>query len=645
MLNTGQLLQNRYRIDAPLGQGGMGAVYRAFDLRLQTGCVVKELLIDPGMSQNRSEAAAQFWQEAQALSHLNHPSLPRVIDYFEEGTSYCLVMDYIVGQRLDTLINAGLPEQAVLNYADQLLDVLAYIHRQGILHRDIKPQNIIVQPDGRPMLVDFGLVKNVSTGNARTKTFLQGIGTLEYAPPEQFGGGTDQRSDIYSLGATLYHALTGQAPPSVTAQMSGVKLPALRNLNGKVSPNTERVILKALSLDRNNRFADAQSMRAALRSEMPANSTRRIDGATSRPNRVVTALILAILVLLAGSVVLLGFHFFGPPATDTFTSTPSVEPKSTVTLDITSQPEATAAATIPPAPTKPKPPTVEPPSPIPPPTTPAPVPAAQRVVFARGSPDCAWVIVRDVSSGAETTFNTSGDSTDPTWSPDGTQFTAASGSCNAQDHAIAVYTLQSPAADIIVSGGNNIDPFWGSDGRIHFCKGPKTGGDLYSVDPRTRNLQPLGMSGRQPALSPDGQTLAFMALDGKNWRIWVARSNGAGGFEQPAPVPFSNNVPNGLHARMPNWTSDSARVIFNVTDNQFNSLALASVDLTTGQENTSYLTMSGGTLARPACGRIEHSCIANGSDHGLWLLTEIQGSFVTPKQISDGQDWGADIYP
>jgi eukaryotic-like serine/threonine-protein kinase len=159
MLTTGQTLQNRYRIEAILGQGGMGAVYRVYDENLETRCVVKEMLqpSDPAFVAN---AAAQFKREAKVLSNLRHLSLPRVTNYFIEQGNYYLVMDLIEGQCLDKLIGPqGLPEATVLKYADQLLDVLEYIHAEGVLHRDIKPANIIIQSNGRAVLVDFGLVK------------------------------------------------------------------------------------------------------------------------------------------------------------------------------------------------------------------------------------------------------------------------------------------------------------------------------------------------------------------------------------------------------------------------------------------------------------------------------------------------------
>ncbi|HEY3290942.1 MAG TPA: serine/threonine-protein kinase, partial [Anaerolineae bacterium] len=267
MLQIDQLLQNRYRIARVLGQGGMGAVYQAQDLNLDMICVVKEMLPppDPALVRNM---ALQFQREGKILASLRHMSLPRVSNYFTEQENYYLVMDLIEGRSLEKLIGeTGLPESTVLQYADQLLDVLGYIHSKGILHRDIKPANIIVQPDGRVVLVDFGLVKVINTGGPVTKTLVSAL-TPQYAPPEQYTGNTDARSDLYSLAATLYQTLAGHPPASATDQLSGLKLQPLRqlpHLQTSVSANTEYVLMKALNLDRSARYQDAASMRAELK--------------------------------------------------------------------------------------------------------------------------------------------------------------------------------------------------------------------------------------------------------------------------------------------------------------------------------------------------------------------------------------------
>ncbi|MBN1921956.1 MAG: protein kinase [Anaerolineae bacterium] len=274
MLQPGQLLQNRYRVIALLGQGGMGAVYRAWDTRLNVAIALKEMLAQPGTEPALLERLReQFYQEATVLARLSHPYLVRVTDFFLEGPNAYLVMDFVQGESLDGIIKhqGALPEVQVLTWAEQLLDALEYCHEQGIIHRDIKPQNVIIRPDGRAILVDFGLVKLWNPTDPRTQTVMRGLGTPEYAPPEQYdtqSGHTDPRSDIYSLGATLYHALTGQAPPTATqriARRAAFQPPRL--LNQQLSATTDAAILQALELTVEYRFPSAAAMAQALRSK------------------------------------------------------------------------------------------------------------------------------------------------------------------------------------------------------------------------------------------------------------------------------------------------------------------------------------------------------------------------------------------
>ncbi len=271
MLQPGHILQNRYRIISLLGQGGMGAVYRAWDNRLNVAVAIKEMFPQPGLGpQALAGLRQQFRNEAQVLARLNHPNLVRVTDFFEEKGNAYLVMNFVEGESLaDRIARQGaLPEAQVLNWAGQLLDALAYCHNQGVIHRDIKPQNIIIRRDGRAVLVDFGLVKLWNPRDPRTQTVIRGLGTPEYAPPEQYAmgaGSTDPRSDLYSLGATLYHALTGQAPPTATDRIAYPhQLPSLRALNPAVSPQTEAVILRAMALRADQRFGSAAEMARAL---------------------------------------------------------------------------------------------------------------------------------------------------------------------------------------------------------------------------------------------------------------------------------------------------------------------------------------------------------------------------------------------
>ncbi len=271
-LNTGEILQNRYRIARPLGRGGMGAVYRAWHLRFDLPVAVKEMTPQPGLDADTlAQLRQQFQHEAAVLARLDHPHLVGVMDFFEEGGNVYLVMHFVEGESLAERIEreGPLPEDQVLVWAAQLLDALAYCHSQGMIHRDIKPQNVIIRPDGRAVLVDFGLVKLWDPHDPRTRTAMRGMGTPEYAPPEQYGtqpGHTDPRSDLYSLGATLYHALTGQSPPSASDRMAFPdQFAPVREWNVRVSRTTEAAVLRAMELAVGNRFPTAQDFAAALR--------------------------------------------------------------------------------------------------------------------------------------------------------------------------------------------------------------------------------------------------------------------------------------------------------------------------------------------------------------------------------------------
>ncbi|MCX7681950.1 MAG: protein kinase, partial [Anaerolineae bacterium] len=284
-LRQGQTVSNRYRIVTLLGQGGMGAVYRAWDTRLDIPVALKEMVPQPGLDPHTLAGLyQQFRQEAQVLARLYHPNLVRVGDFFEEEGNVYLVMNFVEGESLGAMIArvGPLPEAQVLMWAGQLLDALAYCHSQGIIHRDIKPQNVIITPStvpvaaqggGRAVLVDFGLVKLWDPRDPRTRTAMRGMGTPEYAPPEQYDvglGHTDPSSDIYSLGATLYHALAGHAPPTATMRMADPEqFQPLRKVAPWVSPKTEAAVARAMEIPRSKRFASAAEMAQALGVPVP----------------------------------------------------------------------------------------------------------------------------------------------------------------------------------------------------------------------------------------------------------------------------------------------------------------------------------------------------------------------------------------
>ncbi len=282
-LAVGAVLRERYEIIDLVGQGGMGAVYKANDLRLRGRiCAVKEVLPElMGPSGVEDQAQDQFYREASVLARLDHPNLPKVSDYFEHDGRQYLVMDFVPGSDLRQLVeearrkSAFVPEEDVLRWAIQLCDALSYLHDQDppVLHRDIKPSNIKLTPRGVVKLVDFGLVKLLQPDENRTVTVVQGRGTVAYTPLEQYGGDsghTDVRSDVYALGATLYHLLTGQPPADAKQRFlkPGTLIPP-REINSRISPRTERAILAAIAQHPDDRPVTVEAFRELLFTDEP----------------------------------------------------------------------------------------------------------------------------------------------------------------------------------------------------------------------------------------------------------------------------------------------------------------------------------------------------------------------------------------
>jgi serine/threonine protein kinase len=283
LLKPGTVLRGRYRIVALVGEGGAGAVYRAEDARLPgRTTAIKEIRPDPTASVDvRAEAQEQFRREASTLARLDHSALPKVSDYFvHRGIDY-LVMDFVAGPDLRQVVDearaAGefLDEGRVLMWLRQLLDLLSYLHGQDppVIHRDIKPSNIKLVDGQHVKLVDFGLVKPMDPADPRTLTVARGVGSLPYTPLEQYAGDlghTDARTDIYALGATLYHLVTGRPP--VTAQERFLMPNALtrpRRINPRLSTRTESVILAAMALHPERRPADVAALSALLSGAEP----------------------------------------------------------------------------------------------------------------------------------------------------------------------------------------------------------------------------------------------------------------------------------------------------------------------------------------------------------------------------------------
>lgn len=284
MLDPNAILQNRYRIIRQLGRGGMGAVYEVFDQRLSRTVALKETLVET------DELRRAFEREARLLANLNHPSLPRVIDHFSEDAGQYLVMDYIPGEDLKTLLEEqGHPFAVaeVIRWADELLDALEYLHTHEppIIHRDIKPSNLKLTAKGKIILLDFGLAKG-RAGEMSLVTLSQSIlgYSPHFAPLEQIQGEkTSPRSDLYALAATLYNLLTNRLPSDALTRATALlndetdPLQSPNKLNHQVPASVSAVLMQSLALKPSQRPANSDEMRTALLNGGQSEITSDID--------------------------------------------------------------------------------------------------------------------------------------------------------------------------------------------------------------------------------------------------------------------------------------------------------------------------------------------------------------------------------
>ena len=281
MLKPGTLLSDRYTIDSVLGQGGMGAVYLArMEALGDKKVAVKEMVLQGFSNDELTKAVEQFKREAAFLANLEHPNLVQVTDFFVEGEKHYLVMAYITGETLQQkLKRQGRPFTwaQIKPYAEPLVEVLHYLHTQDppILFRDLKPANIMIEESGRLRLIDFGIARTAQAGD-RTSTFLQGTGTSGFSPIEQYGStqSTDQRSDIYSLGATLYYLMTGKLPPDAVARISqGKELIPASKINPSLPPGMDELLSKAMEVRQQGRHNSMME----FKQEMMALAASGID--------------------------------------------------------------------------------------------------------------------------------------------------------------------------------------------------------------------------------------------------------------------------------------------------------------------------------------------------------------------------------
>ena len=268
LLTANQRLHNqRYVVLQKLAQGGQSAVYLVSDV-LDNGAkrAIKEMgesNIAPG---DREKAVNDFFREAKMLHDLDHPALAKVYENFMEGQKYFLVMEYVDGHNLeDELIKVGRPLEwdRVVEWGMALCDVLQYLHGQQppIIYRDLKPANVMLCRDGSLKLVDFGIARWLHP--ERTRDTAQ-LGTDGYAPLEQYSARSEPRSDLYALGASLYHLLTGRVPESAPSRIAGSPLTLIREINSRVPEQVEHVVHRSLNVHARDRYENAAQMRSAL---------------------------------------------------------------------------------------------------------------------------------------------------------------------------------------------------------------------------------------------------------------------------------------------------------------------------------------------------------------------------------------------
>jgi serine/threonine-protein kinase len=264
LLPLARLAEDRYIILEKIAQGGMGAIYRAQDQRLQDKIVaVKEMSESAVAPTERERILECFKREAELLARLEHPNLVRVSDLFQEGERHYMVMEYVQGRTLEKMLekqSKPFSEEQVLEWADQLCDVLSYLHNQKpqIVYRDIKPANVMIVDDTDIVkLIDFGIARFFKPGKRRDTIEL---GTDGYAPPEQYGKSqTDERADVYALGAMLHQLLTLRDPVTVPFQF-----PSVRSLNSRVSPSVDAAVQKAVQSNKGKRFQSIDDMQRSL---------------------------------------------------------------------------------------------------------------------------------------------------------------------------------------------------------------------------------------------------------------------------------------------------------------------------------------------------------------------------------------------
>jgi hypothetical protein len=665
-LQVDTILNNRYLILEVIAQGGMGAIYRSQDQSLNVQVAIKENLFIS------DDSSRQFHREATILAGLRHPNLPRVIDHFvipDQGQY--LAMDYIEGEDIRERINrfGVLDEREVILIGAAICDAISYLHLRipPIIHRDIKPGNIKITPDGHICLVDFGLAK-VDQG-VQTTIGAQSL-TPGYAPPEQYGQGTDCRSDIYSLGATLYAALTGKVPEDGLARaMGATTLTPIRKYNPKVSEGLATTLNVAMAVLLPDRYQNAEIFKRDLLNS--SSDTRSLNGETGN----------IFVIPPVGKTVTNSSPYdpiyserppTGPPRSGEFTQ------KKKTTLPFipiiiagfvilcviliggglyiigsgkSKQPSLTTAITIA---TSMRLPTLASPTqiaenPLQLKTAPPVVPVSTEVIIPTTTPTGGgngqiafvtdrtgfpqiWVMNSDGNESQQVTNFPDG-ACQPDWSPDGSQLIVTSPCRAKQDlyKGASLFFIKPDGSGLFPlpsAPGGDFDPAWSPDGGQIIFSSIRDGNysSLYSYDVEkhvTQRLFTTNTNDRRPAWSPDGQKIVFETTRLEQQQIWIVDRGGHN------PQAFSNQ---NSASYMPVWSPDGGVIVFSQGS------------------NLPWLTAKQASIETPEyrISDIRPALNADYSPDGFWLVFEglielfrmmVNGSNLTRLTIQTGKDF------
>ncbi len=651
MLESEVVLQGRYRIHSRIGGGGMGTVYLAEDSRLRgRRCAIKEMSPAELAPQDRNWSIEAFRQEAQMLARLSHPGLTSVTDFFPDQGNWYLVMDYVEGEtlaaRLARAPGGRFDLDEALRIVRQLLGVLAYLHDQPsqVIFRDLKPSNVMCTPEGQIKLIDFGIARFFKPGKAQDTLFL---GSPGYAAPEQYGGmgQSDPRTDIYSLGVVLLHMVTGYDP---TTSVTPFPIPDPRTLMPTMPDRIAEVIAKATQLRPELRYASVEEMREALFAGSGPPTSGSGTHVMSRPlsepegkkaglrgSGIWLGVGVAVLLLAAcGGTSLLALSqglIKLPGLTEGASVTPSTELTATPSLtpfvdgmsaqveaaDVTMAPgdvltpeasaesrAATPTLTVAPSPT----------------TTPTPRPL--RIAYVRGSVGNTDIYVANEDGrGARCVACEPCDEAEPAWSTDGDRLVYQSDCAGSYDIWIVPATGGAPTRLTHTDDIDEREPDWAPDGTQLAYRAAPLGlarnedSELYLMERDGSGREGLGVVGRSPVWSPDGNGLVFMSERTGSWQVYVHD------LVSGQTRKLTNCTAN---CRWPAWSRDGRAVVYHSTTGP-GSVTADTIWMVSLDGSTPTQLVSGGHAGRPTwSGSMESTgggVIAFNSDRGIEIVT------------------------